>query len=61
MFQPPLSIGSWLARRCTTVPHSSAWRSVLKPIFFSRSDATCASAQIVGIVEAARMTIFSPL
>ena len=61
MFQPPLSIGSWLARRCTTVPHSSDWKSVFMPIFFSVSEATCASAQIVGIVEAARMTTFSPL
>ncbi len=25
MFQPPLSIGSLLARRCTTVPQSSDW------------------------------------
>ena len=25
MFQPPLSGGSLLARRATTMPHSSAW------------------------------------
>ena len=61
MFQPPLSIGSLLARRCTTVPQSSAWKSVFMPMRFSVSAATCASAQIVGIVDAARITTFSPL
>ena len=44
MFQPPLSIGSRLAPRATTLPHSSVCRSMFMPIFCSTSVATCASA-----------------
>src|SRR5271165_2768843 len=41
MFQPPLSIGSRLARRATTLPHSITCRSMFMPMRCSTSVATC--------------------
>ena len=46
MLHPPLSTGSMLARRCTTVPQSICWKSTLKPIFCSMSAVTWHSGAI---------------
>jgi hypothetical protein len=53
MFHPPLSAGSRLARRATTLPHSIVSKSMFMPMRCSTSVATCASAKITGMVEAA--------
>ena len=61
MFQPPLSIGSWLARRSDHAAPFQRPEVGVDADLLQRVGRHLASAQIVGIVGAARMTTFSPL
>jgi hypothetical protein len=54
MLQPPLSIGSRLARQATTLLHSSVCRSTFIPIFCSTS------VDLVQVFETARDLDTSP-
>ena len=61
MFQPPCSIGSFLARREVTEDQSIAWMSAFMPISRQALPTTSAKADEIGISVGCMMTVFSPL
>ena len=61
MLQPPLSIGSFEARRVIRVPQSLACNSTLSPALRSASSVTSAWPWTIGWSVADSSTIFSPL
>ncbi|MNC93930.1 hypothetical protein D3C83_106680 [compost metagenome] len=61
MFQPPLSFGSFTARRVMSVPQSPAWISAFMPIFFRFSSVSSDCECTIGWSVASMITTFSPL